>query len=186
MNNRYQKGTTPKGASRKSAASAKPKRAVGSGQSAKGKNTKKPKQKGQRESLLRKMPDTPEYKQYRRLWWYFLGAAIVLLLISFVLGAETVQEAAYSNLGLDQESIVSVSFSLLVAALASVGIAFYLDHRKIRPLVREFEASGAADSKDKDKKDAKSKDKKAKSDDKDAGDDDDDNDDDTSDDKAAD
>jgi len=68
-NNRYQKGTKPKGVTRKSAASAKPKRAPG-------RHSKTPPKKkswrerlaagpGSKDSILRAMPDTPEYKKYR-------------------------------------------------------------------------------------------------------------------------
>jgi len=90
------------------------------------------------------MPDTAEYKQYRKTWWYVLGAAIVLLLASFALGAE----AFYTRIGLSVENASTLGLLLTWLAMLCVAFSWYLDFKKIRPLVRAFEASGGANSKD--------------------------------------
>jgi len=162
MNNRYQKGTEPKGVARKSAARAKPKRAAGeqnssassSGRAANKKSTATAK-KGS--SFLREMPSTPEYKQQRKIWWYCLGASFTLLLVSLALGVEQV----YSFIGLGAEQASTVGLTLTWTAMLLVGAAWYLDFKKIRPLVRAFEAEKAG-KKNKASKDDKDQQDKAK------------------------
>ncbi|MCL2379768.1 MAG: hypothetical protein FWC81_03150 [Coriobacteriia bacterium] len=153
MNNRYQKGSTPKGVTRKSAASAKPKRAAG--QSAKAKS--RAKHKKQKPPLLRQMPNTPEYKAYRKAWWYCLGLGLVLMILSLVI----LQEDVYTIFGLAEEQASTLSLAITFMALISVGISLYLDWGKIRPMVRTFEAenkvSSADDKSDKDGKNDKAK-----------------------------
>jgi len=150
MNNRYQKGTTPKGVARKSAASAKPKRAAGDGpiSSADAKKGRRGRAKaaaasnGQKKgnTFLREMPDTPEYKQQRRIWWYCLGAAFILLIASLAIG----QEFVYSALGLSAATATtSIGFPMTIMAMFLVGLAWYIDLRKIRPMMKEFEAAKA-------------------------------------------
>ena len=168
MNNRYQKGTEPKGVTRKSAASAKPKRSVGESKTPS--KADKKKSTKTKSALLRPMPDTEEYRQNRKMWWYFLGAALVLLLLSLGLGVE----AVYSALGLNEQTAQAVGFPMTVMAMMCVGAAWYIDFKKIRPLMRDFNAQAGSkkDKKDKaekadkaDKKDkAEKSDKNAKED----------------------
>ena len=170
MNNRYQKGTEPKGVTRKSAASAKPKRAIGEqgSQSSNSKNKKGNKNnssttKGAK-SLLRAMPDTPEYKRYRKMWWYCLGAALVLLLLSLGLGSESV----IAFLGISESVAGPVGVSMTFLAMFMVAYSWYIDLKKIRPLMREFDEGKdqgtSSNKKAKDKADAKAKDKDSDSD----------------------
>jgi hypothetical protein len=151
MNNRYQKGTEPKGVARKSAARAKPKRAIGEQNRSNTKGKSSPVKKTndkKRSSFLREMPDTPEYKQQRKIWWGCLGASFTLLLLSLALGTGEVS----SFLGLGEDLTAQISLGMTWAAMLLVGYSWYLDLKKIRPLVRAWEAekSGGKD-------DAKSK-----------------------------
>jgi hypothetical protein len=135
MNNRYQKGTTPKGATKKSAASAKPKRSTDdSGPGGKSRKDYK-KKSSKKSSFLREMPDTAEYKKLRKVWWYCLGAAFVFLIASLLLGAAAVQEA----LGIDVDTANSIAMALTWIALLAVAMSWYFDFKKIRPLVKEFD-----------------------------------------------
>jgi len=151
MNNRYQKGTTPKGVTRKSAASAKPKRAVGEQTNPSGRSRADFKKKGKQSSqvkgqfsdskkasLLRETPVTPEFKQCRRIWWYCLGAASVLLVGSLALSSEQVQDLV----GLEPGIASSVGIPMTFMAMVLVGYAWYIDLKKIRPMMRNFDATG--------------------------------------------
>ena len=174
MNNRYQKGTTPKGVSRKSAASAKPKRAVGEQASSSGKSRADYKKKGRqakgqaadssKSSFLRETPDSLEFKQNRKVWWYCLGASFVLLIVSLALGLEQVREF----LNLEPSLAQSISVPMTFAAMLMVAYAWYIDLKKIRPMQREFDAErglgpavktdkAETDKKDKDETKSKSK-----------------------------
>ncbi|MDO4503331.1 MAG: hypothetical protein Q4D06_09175 [Coriobacteriia bacterium] len=97
QNARYQDETKPKGTTKKSASSFKPKtEAASSVYVAKGPSTKKEKKAAnkERERLERKAesqanresynPTTERYKKLRMYWWIALGAAIVCLLISWL------------------------------------------------------------------------------------------------------
>jgi len=103
------------------------------------------------------MPSTPEYKQQRKIWWYCLGASFTLLLVSLALGVEQV----YSFIGLGAEQASTVGLTLTWTAMLLVGAAWYLDFKKIRPLVRAFEAEKAG-KKNKASKDDKDQQDKAK------------------------
>jgi len=143
MNNRYQKGTTPKGAARKSAASAKPKRATGEAVKSRADYKKKNKKKN---SFLREMPTSPEYKHQRKTWWNCLGASFILLILSLVL---TSTHQVYSAIRLSTEQAQQVGLAMTAMAMVFVVTAWYVDIKKIRPLVRAFEAERAAGKKDK-------------------------------------
>ena len=145
MNNRYQKGTTPKGAARKSAASAKPKRATGETPKSRADYKKKNKNK-KKNSFLREMPTSPEYKHQRRTWWNCLGASFILLILSLVL---TSTPQVYSAIRLSTEQAQQVGLAMTAMAMVFVVTAWYVDLKKIRPLVRAFEAERAAGKKDK-------------------------------------
>lgn len=139
LNDRYKKGLEPKGTTRKSAASAKPVRKDAKPAAA-------PKKTSVREQYAATMPDTPEFKRMRGWWWKVLGIAVVLLVISLVL---TMKKFA-PIVGRTGEL---VSLILSWVALALVGFAWWLDLRKVRPMVRahqegitveEYEARQAA------------------------------------------
>jgi hypothetical protein len=139
MNNRYQKGTKPAGATRKSASSVKPKaprkkaaptkkktwreRLSGAGAGASKPKTDR--------SYLTVVPETPEYKALRKRWWICLGIAIVLLVASLVL----------------QKIQATVSLALSWAALAFVAYSWWLDFKKIRPLIKEAQNAARKETK---------------------------------------
>lgn len=116
MNERYGKYTAPGGKTRKSAASAKPKRsgpggsAVGSSKGAKSPATKKP-----RPPMY---PQTPEYRKLRRIWLGLLLVAIVLSIGSWLLWSSERQAGSY---------VLAAGYVFIFAAIA-------LDMLKMRPL----------------------------------------------------
>jgi uncharacterized protein HemX len=129
MNERYQEEGR-KGVARKSAASAKPKakaaasvttvskRKTPQQKKADQKAARKAEQQRQRE-LDRKYytPDTERYKKLRRTWWVLLVAAIVCVILSYVLRS------------VEPTWIAMVT---LFAAYALIIAAFYVDFSKIR------------------------------------------------------
>ena len=129
MNERYT-GDGPSGATRKSAASAKPKTKAASSvtitsaaQSPKEKKLiekqkRKEAQERQRE-LDRKYynPTTERYKKLRRLWWILIGGAILCTIVSFVC---------------QQMLDPAICMVILVGAYACIIAAFYIDFSKIR------------------------------------------------------
>ena len=142
QNPRYQKGKEI-GSTRKSAASAKPKRASGDTGPAKS----APAQKSRFFQPL-PVPDTPEFKRWRKIWLGLLVAAVV-----FSLGAWWSQSNAPTT----------VSTVSLFAAYSCIFAAVYIDITKIRRMRKEYAAeldkSGGkkTGSKDSSKKDAKQK-----------------------------
>lgn len=120
QNPRYQKGKEI-GKTRKSAASAKPKRASGDTGSA----SSAPQKKKSRFFQPLPVPDTPQFKFWRRIWMGLLVAALV-----FSLGAWWGQ----NNLS---GPINTVS---LVAAYTSIFGAVYIDVTKIRRMRKEYAA----------------------------------------------
>lgn len=119
-NQRYQKHGAPTGKTRKSAAAAKPKRdagapsASGSGKQSISKDRKEAARKAWAS------PGTLEFTKLRRLWWGAFGAAVALLVVSLLINQKV------------PNSPVSVALSW--ASLGLLGIGFYLDIRKIRPI----------------------------------------------------
>ncbi|MCL2324574.1 MAG: hypothetical protein FWC48_03245, partial [Actinomycetia bacterium] len=99
LNKRYQneqRSSEPTGSTRKSAASAKIKRATVSSKSKKKPQTRREKimasaRAGQKNSSSRKgapvMPDSPEYKKWRRIWWIMILIAFVTLMPSVILNS---------------------------------------------------------------------------------------------------
>jgi hypothetical protein len=129
-NERYQKHTEPKGQTRKSAAAAKPKRDGNVPRKSNTATTKgrvRPRPKAPVRSTYNE-PDTPEYKKWRRVWWWSLGAGVAFvtasLLLQYVVHAEGV--------------LRGVSVALIAASYAALIVAFFVDYRKLRPLRKDF------------------------------------------------
>jgi len=113
MNERYQKNTAPSGKTRKSAASAKPKR-VGSAPAA------KPAAKKTRPAPVLVNPPTPEFKRMRKIWWALLITSAVITFGSW--GAR-----AY----LHSELLANIALGV---GYAFIGGALWLDMTKIRKM----------------------------------------------------
>jgi hypothetical protein len=115
MNERYQKHTAPSGTTRRSAASAKPKRTTdGSAPSTKGKGGASARQR------VPLHPPTEEYRKLRRIWWVFLGGAIVLSTVAWVLWRQPIDK--------------TIGTAVLIAGYVCIGAAIWLDFTKMRPL----------------------------------------------------
>ena len=152
-NNRYQKGTTPKGSTRKSAASAKPKRSVGESSKSK-KTAAKGAKNTNKGSWSSGLPDTPEYKKYRRLWWYSLGISFVLLTATLLL---TFVPSVGNTLGLSSVVKKTMIDVFTYVAIAFVALSWYLDLKKIRPIVKRFDGKSSTKVPKPDKADKKAK-----------------------------
>ena len=116
-NARYQKYQEPAGQTRKSAASAKPKR---SSSTAPVKSSAK---KSGRRVPLTVEPSTPEFRNVRRTWWILLGAALLLTTASWAL-------RAYVHTTWSGQAATGV----LGLAYGSIFYALYLDWTKMRPM----------------------------------------------------
>ena len=123
-NERYQKSTAPPGSTRRSAASAKPKRSgesdstpVKSSGSGKGKSAAT-------RSGFSIHPPTEEYRKIRRLWWVFMGTAVVLSTASWWIWRQPVDR--------------NIGTGVLVLAYASIGVAIWMDWTKMRPMRQEW------------------------------------------------
>ncbi len=134
MNDRYQTDG-PKGQTKKSASSLKPKAKAASSvyvkSATKTPQEKKAAQKAQRQKqaeLDRKYynPPTAQYKTYKRIWWCMLGGAIVLTLLA--MGGTTWWP--------DNETITWV---FLIPAYALIIGALWFDFAKIRKIRREYQ-----------------------------------------------
>ncbi len=134
MNDRYQTDG-PKGQTKKSASSLKPKAKAASSvyvkSATKTPQEKKAAQKAQRQKqaeLDRKYynPPTAQYKTYKRIWWCMLGGAIVLTLLA--MGGTTWWP--------DNETITWV---FLIPAYALIIGALWFDFAKIRKVRREYQ-----------------------------------------------
>lgn len=136
MNDRYQ-DEGPKGATRKSAASAKPKSKAAASvhiqSSAKTPQERKAEQKARRKAERAKQneldrkyynPPTAEYKRLRRLWWVVLIAAVIMVALSWFARSWEPAWISYVTLGL--------SYVLII-------LAFYLDFSKIRKCRRKYQ-----------------------------------------------
>jgi hypothetical protein len=119
QNPRYQKGKEI-GSTRKSAASAKPKRASGDTGPAKGGPAKK-----SRFFQPLPVPETPEFKRWRKIWLGLLVAAVV-----FSIGAWWSQNNAPGT----------VSTVSLFAAYTCIFAAVYIDITKIRRMRKQYAA----------------------------------------------
>ncbi|NTW28133.1 MAG: hypothetical protein HGA39_02060 [Coriobacteriia bacterium] len=142
MNSRYQKNQEPPGQTRKSAASAKPKRAMGVSSA----STTAAKDKGKAESkgaLFRATPTTPEYRALRKRWIILLVVAVVSI-VAAALAQATLADWAYTS---------QVWMATTGLAYAALFYALYLDFFKMRPL-RKAAEKAAKESKHS-KKDSK-------------------------------
>lgn len=117
-NARYQKYQEPAGQTRKSAASAKPKRSSGSATPAK--STAK---KSAKRSPIAVEPATAEFKAVRRTWWILLGVALVLTTASWAIRAYV--QTSWS---------AQVATGVLGLAYGSIFYALFLDWTKMRPM----------------------------------------------------
>ena len=106
MSERYQKNTAPSGKTRKSASSAKLKQRA-------------PESKKPDRPRIGLVPSTPEMKRWRRIWWVLMGIAISLALA-------TMLPAIRQN-----ETVIQVLFA---TELVAIGVALWIDWKKIRPL----------------------------------------------------
>ncbi|MDF1542793.1 MAG: hypothetical protein RQ731_05730 [Anaerosomatales bacterium] len=122
-NPRYQKGHEL-GKTRRSSASAKPKRAAGDTAT----QAAKPKKK-QRPSLLAPVPPDPEYRRWRKIWLALLGAAIVFSALAW-----WQQTTLFGNI------VLGLAYGCIFAA-------FYIDFTKLRKMRKAaIEAAKAAKS----------------------------------------
>ena len=114
-NARYQKYTKPEGKTRRSAASAKPKRDVGKTVADSGKSSST---KGSGRSSYA-VPMTPEYRKWRNVWWGMLGGSAGCALLYLAVAKQPVPSGA--------------KFGILIACYIFLGIGMYVDWRKVRP-----------------------------------------------------
>jgi hypothetical protein len=119
-NERYQKHTSPKGQTRKSAAAAKPTRKEGSATSSSAKS--KSKSSATSASGRYSEPDTPEYKYWRRLWWISLLVGLIFVAISFYLQYYLKGYSWSRTAGI---VTITISYAAIIAA-------FFIDYRKLR------------------------------------------------------
>ncbi len=118
MNQRYQKQGLPAGKTRRSAASAKPKRSVGTAPV----KAKSSKPASAKQSYVMH-PPTPEYTLWRRIWWVLLGVAIALTTASYF--------AMKSQVGQLGNILLGAGYASMFAALA-------VDWFKLRKMRKEY------------------------------------------------
>ena len=126
MNERYGKHTAPAGKTRKSAASAKPKRAIADAPSAK----KRPAPAASKRSRIVMNPSTPEFKKWRRVLWAFLILAMVVSTAAYFMWRE--------------ESLRVWGNYVLGAGYAMIFVALGIDWLKLRPMRAEWLKAGGA------------------------------------------
>lgn len=152
LNSRYTDGG-PSGQTRKSAASAKPKRKAGDTVYVSSTRSKSPgfgkamPEKTKEEKRIDRekarvennaiysaatvlMNNNPDYKRYKMIWWVILGVAIVMTVVSWVV----------------QMQIQSLVWGLVSIGVAYVGIigALILDFWKIRPIRKDARIRAAS------------------------------------------
>jgi hypothetical protein len=132
-NARYQKYTKPEGKTRRSAASAKPKRDSGTATSSSSKTSGT---KGASARSKYAVPMTPEYRKWRNVWWAALGAsaasALGFLLLDYL--------ARRQGLAVP----VGAKTAVLVVCYVFLGIGMWVDWKKVRP-AREAAIRGGSD-----------------------------------------
>ena len=132
QNPRYQKDKL--GTTRKSAASAKPKRSSGetgsSSTSSKSSSGEKPKSRFFKPLPV---PETPAYKRWRQIWFGLLIGAVVFSIVAFLQQGTQVGPTV-----LIAGNEVGVQDVALVAAYACIISAVYIDVTKIRRMRKEL------------------------------------------------
>lgn len=124
-NPRYQKKAGELGKTRRSAASAKPKRAAGEN-SASASRSKRAKGKKDRPKLFVPVPTTPEFKRWRKIWMGLLSAAVIFSLVAWWQRDTTPGAVA------------------LVLAYGCIFGSLYIDFAKMRPLRKKAIAADKA------------------------------------------
>jgi hypothetical protein len=118
------------GSSRKSASSAKPKRAVGESAASVGKP--KPKVKEKKRTDWSGLPSTPEIRKWRRIWWVLLSSGMVLVVAGMFIPA------------LQTENVQRIVLTIVLAcSLSAISIDLFI----IRRLRKEAMAAGKKKSK---------------------------------------
>ena len=134
MNDRYQ-SDTPKGQTKRSASSLKPKTKAASsvyirpsGKTPQEKKAIRKEQRQKQHELDRRYytPPTEEYKRLRRMWWVFLGIAIVLTALAMLV----------PNMFPDNASLTWV---FLIPAYACIIVALWIDFSKIRKVREKYQ-----------------------------------------------
>lgn len=129
-NPRYQKKSGELGKTRRSAASAKPRRAAGkTAASTDGKKRSKGGKK-ERPRLLAPVPTTPEFRRWRKIWMGLLAAALAFSLIAWW-----------------QRDTLPGTIALVLAYGCIFG-SLYIDFGQMRPLRKAAIAADKAASKD--------------------------------------
>ena len=123
-NARYQKFQEPAGQTRKSAASAKPKRSSSTTPTKSAKSSAKSSaKKSVKRGPIAVEPATAEFKAVRRTWWILLGVALVLTTASWAIRAYV--QTSWS---------AQVATGVLGLAYGSIFYALFLDWTKMRPM----------------------------------------------------
>lgn len=149
LNDRY-KGDGPSGQTRKSASSAKPKKASAAPSSERNikdlsardqavvrRNAAKTKRRTAataRTTVPYVVPTSPEYKRYRKIWWILIIIGLALTAVTWAM-REWMPEQA------------TISYVVLGIAYVAIVGALLLDFLKIRPLRKAVQDIAAADRK---------------------------------------
>lgn len=75
------------------------------------------------------MPDTPEYKMWRRRYWLLMAAGIVAVILSWVF-----------QMFFQELSLLWIVF--MVMAYGFIALAFFVDFKKVRPLIKSYQKGG--------------------------------------------
>jgi hypothetical protein len=130
MNERYQKNTAPGGKTRRSAASAKPKRDLADESS---KKASVPKGRSTSKQPLVINPPTPEFAYWRRVWWILLVVSLVFTFSSIAVRKWLAIPGADSY-----DNWVVVANILLGLGYGGIFAALYIDWTKLRSMRKEW------------------------------------------------
>ena len=131
MNERYQKTTAPGGKTRRSAASAKPKRDLAGESSSKSSSSKK--SPGSSKQSFTINPPTEEFRRWRRVWWILLLSSLV-----FTLGSVAIQYWL-APAGTDGSDPWTVAGRIMLGlGYGGIFAALYIDWTKLRRMRREW------------------------------------------------
>ena len=129
MNERYQ-NEDREGQTRKSAASAKPKRKAGETvvvkdapktDAEKRKEASAKRKQEQKRISAAGNPTSPEYKKFRKIWWILLGVAVGMTALSWVFQVWL-------------PDVKNISYVVLALAYTGIIGAFYVDYKYVRPI----------------------------------------------------